>query len=279
MGISFFITPLEDIDPNYQPTGEKFRLEPDKFAEALRARWNDTKIGSGYSKDFDMSWECKVNHQYKLNGALFHDSCGIVLERPGDKDVEEFAIWFRKLVPAHVKLVIYNSSDITPFELAVDTTYLETVHFFAHHDYWITLTLANNNLIDVTNLQVQLHTQWPSVEIPPITEADPYAFYWEIKHEHEFSYTANLSERESVVKKFSQDVIVTGAVNKNRSELYVTSFPYPLMAETLIWYRSIVDKSMEILAERKEDHRQLKLRTETTKKEIIDTFRREWERE
>jgi hypothetical protein len=277
MGTSFFITPREDIDPTYEAKGEKYRLEPEEFAKALKAKWKNTEIGMGYTEHFDMSWECEVNYHHKLRGSLFHDFGGVVLEKPSANDVEEFAIWFRTLVPDYVNLVVYNSSDITPFEIKPDTTYLQIVDFFSHLNYWITVTLVNNEPIDIKDLSLQLRAQWPEVEIFPITDADPLSFYWEIKLEHEFTHHIKLSETESVIDQFTQDVIVSGAVSRNSSEMYLTPFPYSELAKMLIWYRGIMDESIELLVERREDHRQLKLQVETTEQEIIETFRRHWE--
>ncbi len=278
MGVNYFIIPLEGIDPEYQPLSKQSEFNQHEFAKALEAKWKNTEIRIENSDYSHITWQCEVNHKHKLRGSSSSGDYGVALEKPDAKDVEEFAIWYRTIIPDDVRIVIFNDSDVEHYcEITADTTYVQLVDFFTDYNYWITVTLANNEPIDIDNLSAQLRAQWPQVEIFPITDADPLSLYWEINLDHEFMGHYNLTETLFVTKKLTQDIIIDGAVSKNRTEMYLGPFPYSELAKTLIWYRGIVDESTELLVERKEDHRQLKLQAETTEQEIIKTFRRHWE--
>ena len=247
MGVNFFIIPLENIDPEYQPVSESFHFNLDEFTKALKEKWRNAEIRIDDSNDSHITWECEINHKHKLRGSSSRDDYGVALEKPDVNDVEEFAIWYRTLIPAEVRLVILKDSDVEHYrEITSDTTYIQLIDFFTDYDYWITVTLANNEPIDIDNLPSQLRAQWSEVEIFPMIDADPLAFYWERKLEHEFTGHYNLTETLFVTKKLTQDITVDGAVSKDRSEMYLGPFPYSELAKTLMWYRSIVDESTEL---------------------------------
>ncbi|MEZ4668069.1 MAG: hypothetical protein R3E39_09145 [Anaerolineae bacterium] len=281
MGVSFFITAREDIDPGYLGPDEQFRLKPQEFAEALNAKWKNTNVSIDNSEHFALRWECEVNLQYGLMGSLFRDSCGVVLEKPSLEDVADFAIWFRSIVPLDVQLAVYNSSNITPFDLTVHTTYLQIIDFFTHYDYVCSLALSvtNGHTFDLSQLETNLKQSWPDVNIFTIGKNDPYSFYWEVKQSIKLKHHTPLSKEEVFTQEWEQQIIQSGAVNPERTVIYFSCYPYPELAKVLLWFRNTLPKSDGLLAERKIDARQMMIVANTTAEEIIETFTQDWERE
>lgn len=280
MSHSFFITPREYIDPDYAGPDVKFYLKLDEFANALKAQWEHASVSIDNSEHFALNWECMINNQYGLMGSLFRDFCGVVLERPTLEDVADFAIWFRSIIPSDVRLAVYNSSDITPFDLTIHTTYLQVIDFFTHYDYLPMLVFAvpNNQTFDLNQLEICLKHKWPEVEIFSTCDDDPYAFYWEVNLLVTFKHQTQLSDGKVSVQEAEHWIIQSGAVNPQRTAIYFSYYPYCELAKVLLWFRSILPESDELFVERKVDERRLILAATTTAEEIIETFTRDWER-
>lgn len=133
MGVTYFITPRNDIDPDYAGPNAEYWLKPDVFEGALKARWKNATTLILDLEHFALEWKCEVNSKYSLTGDLFRNSCSVSVHKPDIDDLAAFAIWFRSLVHPDVPLAVYNDSDITPLELTTHTTYSLLIDFLRIH--------------------------------------------------------------------------------------------------------------------------------------------------
>jgi hypothetical protein len=133
MGVTYFITPRNDIDPNYAGPNAEYWLKPDVFEGVLKTQWKNATTITIDSEHFALDWECEVNSKYSLRGSLFRNSCSVSVHKPDIHDLAVFAIWFRSLVHPDVPLAVYNDSDITPFDLTTHTTFSQLISFLRTH--------------------------------------------------------------------------------------------------------------------------------------------------
>jgi hypothetical protein len=273
MGVSYFITPLliensqgkiiDELDIDYT-------IDPDQLADALRARWRDVQISVSSSSYAALYWECKVREPFGLNGVLQRDTQAIVLEKPGQHDVAEFATWFRGYVPSQYRLSLFNSSGFPKnLELRADTTYLQILHFFTHLDYVPTIVPFNDASFKVNrdDFQRKLKEQWPEAKVEPVQANDPYSFYWEI-------ISSVQIERElPELPTYTTDALQSGAIDPNQATLYLHYYPDSEVAKFAVWYRSVIPSQHQLSLYIKAKKRSINLNTETTEQQIIEALK------
>ena len=259
MGVFYFITPLifERSDGQIDKVDSTFTLDPHGFADALKKRWGDVEVNYSSHEHVGLSWQCNVKEDRRLHGNLPRDGRGIVLEKPGEFDCAEFAVWYRSTIPSQYRLSIWNDIDVFKnLELRPDTTYFQVLHFFSELDYIPTITTFEdgNFKINQAHFVNQLKEQWPEITILPVQPDDPYSLYWEIANS-------------------KWGTLQGGMVDRDLSTLLLHYFPDREVAKFAVWYRSIIPAEHKLIISIKAKNRSLILEKSTTEEDVINALK------
>jgi hypothetical protein len=255
MGMNWFIGPYWALDDEgeLQASGPEYVIEVTQFEAALRMRWNVINTLGFEDKKY---WEVEIGKDPRSE-YVFHRGATVVLERPGEHNLAEFAVWYRSLVPAEYRLVVFNDADIEDtIELNPNITYIQFLHSYGDSDFSYTIRLSSPP--DLQLLERHLRGQWPSIKIYPITELDPYLFYWELLD-------------------VGDDLLQSGAVaRQNPNLLLLGNTHISTIAKFALWYRQIVSMDIEMTISIPAMNNGIALRTDTTEAEIIAAVKGNW---
>lgn len=108
-----------------------FKLDLQTFVTQLRHDWKDIAIlnpsKNPYLTDnpYLVEWEIMINEEFPLTGELHEDAKTISLEDQSLEDIADFAVWYRKLVPAHEEVFIFHDSSDKQSKILENTTRAE----------------------------------------------------------------------------------------------------------------------------------------------------------
>jgi hypothetical protein len=271
MGVIYFITPLifEKSDGQIDQVDSTFTLDPHEFADALKSRWTDVEVNYSSGEHVVLSWQCNVKQANRLYGELQPDMHTIVLEKPGEYDVAEFAVWYRSIIPPQYRLSLWNDSDVVDFEVLPDTSYLQILFFFGDNDYAPAIAPLEDKYFKINrdDFVSKLKEQWPGIMLLPVQERDPYWLYWEISSE------IVIPSPYPGIPDSKGEVLQAGMIDRDQATLFLHYFPDREVAKFAVWYRSITPEEHKLIISIKAKNRSLILEKSTTEQDVINALK------
>lgn len=110
MSVAWFITtyPYEEWDS----FSNNILLDTERFFEALQNHF-EMKIIKQPNEEGDISWDLYTLDQQSIGfwGLILRDGQGVSFHNPSKDIFIEFALWFRRFVPEHITLYLWNDFD------------------------------------------------------------------------------------------------------------------------------------------------------------------------
>jgi hypothetical protein len=243
-----------------------------QFEAALRARWTDVTIFD--NPVMANHWEITIGKDPQPEMVFLTDQM-VGIEKPGEHNLIEFAIWYRSLFPAEYKMLVFNDADSDTYELRPDTTYVQAVKWFGNANYVPTIQLSSQP--DLQALERHLREQWPGVTVYPIVEADPYLFYWELVDKVEFNFQQPV-EDDYGIQSWKGEVLQSGAVDReNPNHILLSYYPISATAQFALWYRRTMPPDTDMTIFIPAGNNGISVKKSTTEAEIVTALKADWE--
>jgi len=118
----YFISPAEFVD---------WHLAADDFVAALRRHWPEAKVHSAAS-DSHHSVELELPLEHSTAYASLNSTGDTVVMETDPRDAVTVAIWFRRVVPERIPLLLYDEGFNDRVSVTPSTTQEELEAMFLH---------------------------------------------------------------------------------------------------------------------------------------------------
>ena len=234
------------------PNSPTFKLDMDNFKEALHKQWPDIQIKNvgDFKEDIDFGMTIKGQFYKVVGSTIQQHQIGwwSTLE-----ELAEFAIWYRKYVPAQYQLLASCNDFYNYVVVTHDTTEQEILDGLLGHRYYFEILLPSQDFLLNREMMSKFKVDWPRAIILDTEQNQEY-----------MSWFLNSQE---------------GYIKADEAVIHFNDNNFVFASQIILWWRTTLNTDLKLVGKAFEGHEipriefRVNITPQTSQQELLTRFK------